>query len=185
LLTWEGINEPIDEKEIRDFSLNAQWALEQMLSEDAKGIRNRLLDTEVSVGDWVNREVTSLRDIDDLIDHDQEELNSLYYPRLEEYQLLRDDSKGMLEYERSQLLEAIKEIEVLGAKLEYEINALRSKVEDVEDGVTEFERQVNTVEDRVAELEYDMRSREGWLHWVVRLTTGLGKVPSSDSIPPS
>jgi hypothetical protein len=184
LLTWDGINEAIEEDLTCDAELVVQWHAQKMNSEDAKGIRRRILDTEALVGDWVAREVAGLQYLDDLIDEDQEALNGLYRPRVEEYQALRTESMDKLGFEKSQLSEGIKEIEVLGAKLEYEINALRSKVEDVEDGVTEFERQVNTVEDRVAELEYDMRSKESWFHWVIRLTTGLGKAPASDATQP-
>jgi hypothetical protein len=184
LLTWDGINEPIEGDLTRDTEPTSQWRAQKMTAEDAKDIGRRILDTETLVGDWVAREVAGLQFLDDLIDEDQEALNSLYRPRVEEYQALRTESKAKPGFEKSQLMEGIKEIEVLGAKLEYEINTLRSRVEDVEDGVIEFERQVNTVEDRVTELEYDMRSNESWFHRVIRLTTGLGKAPASDAIQP-
>jgi chromosome segregation ATPase len=181
LLTWGGINEPIEGDWTRDAELVTQLHAQNITSEDSKGVRRRILDTEALIGDWVAREVAGLQYLDDLIDEDQEALNGLYRPRVEEYQGLRTESIDKLGFEKSQLAEGIKEIEVLGAKWEYEINALRSKVEDVEDGVTEFERQVNTVEDRVTELEYDMRSKESWLHWIIRLTTGLGKAPATNT----
>jgi hypothetical protein len=60
-------------------------------------------------------------------------------------------------------MEAIKDIEVLGAKLEYEINALVSKVQDVEDGTAQFERMVEELEGRADELEVQL-STESWMH---------------------
>lgn len=177
VLTWDSINEPVD-FEHDDILSKTKATLQLMTSEDLKRLAQNLSELETFDGDWVTREINSIQALDKQADCDQQDLDHMYYPRLEEYHALQDDSKKLLDQERSQLTEALKEIEVLGAKLEYEINALRGKVEDVEDGVTEFERQVQAVEDRVGELEYDMRPKEGWLHWIVRITTGLGKRPA-------
>ncbi|KAE9964826.1 hypothetical protein BLS_008045 [Venturia inaequalis] len=184
VLTWDGINEPVEERLIREAESIAQWQAQMVNAEDAKVVRRRILDTETSIGDWVAHEVAGLRYLNNLIDEDQEALHGLYRPRLEEYQALRTESTDKLGFEKSQLAEGLQEIEVLGAKLEYEIQALESKVKDVEDGVTEFERQVNAVEDRVTELEYDMRMKESWFHWIVRSTTGLGKAPGNEATQP-
>lgn len=184
VLTWDGINEPVEEHFIREAESIAQWQAQMVNAEDARGVRRRILDTETSIGDWVAREVAGLQYLENLIDEDQEALHGLYRPRLEEYQALRTELTDKLGFEKSQLAEGLQEIEVLGAKLEYEIQALESKVKDVEDGVTEFERQVNTVEDRVTELEYEMRMKESWFHWIVRLTTGLGKAPGNEATQP-
>jgi hypothetical protein len=179
---WEGINPPIEEQLIQASDAKTLTKLKGLSAEDARRARTKLLELETVVGDWVSSEVAGIQNLDELIDLDQEELNGLYYPRLEEYQSLRAKSKEMLQNERAELSEAVKEIEVLGAKLEYEINALRSKVEDVEDGVSEFERQVLSVEDRVTELERDMRPKESWIHWFVRLTLGVGNPPTVETV---
>ncbi|QDS70606.1 hypothetical protein FKW77_000368 [Venturia effusa] len=184
LLTWDDINEPIEEHLIREADSIVQWQAQMVNAEAARSSRRRILDTETSIADWVAREIAGLQYLEDLIDEDQEALHDLYRPRLEEYQALRTESTDKLGFEKSQLAEGLQEIEVLGAKLEYEIQALESKVKDVEDGVTEFERQVNAVEGRVTELEYDMRMKESWLHWMFRLTTGLGKAPETEATRP-
>jgi hypothetical protein len=182
VFVWEGINPPVEEQLTQASDARTLARLKALSAEDARRERARLLELETVVSDWVTSEVTGIQNLDDLIDLDQEELNGLYYPRLEEYQSLRGKSKEMLENERAELSEAVKELEVLGAKLEYEINALRSKVEDVEDGVAEFERQVLSVEGRVVELEYDMRPKESWMHWFVRLTLGVGSSPTVETV---
>ena len=110
----------------------------------------------------------------------QDELNSLFYARSEEFRALLRGSKDVTEFEREQLAEAAKEIEVLGAKLEYEINILRGKVEDVEDGVDEFERQVIVVEDRVTQLEKSTQTKESWPQWFMRSIPGFGAQRNSD-----
>lgn len=184
VLTWGGINEPVEEHLISAAESITQWQAHLVNAEDARGVRGRILDTETSIGDWVAREVAGLQYLKNLTDEDQEALHGLYRPRLEEYQALRTESTEKFGFEKSQLAEGLQEIEVLGAKLEYEIQGLESKVKDVEDGVTEFERQVKTVEDRVTELEYDMRMKESWFHWIVRLTTGLGKAPGNEATKP-
>jgi hypothetical protein len=175
---WESINQPVENEMTQASDTKKLAQLGELTAEEARRVRGQLVDVESVVSRWVSEEVMGIQSLDNLIDLDQEELNGLYYPRLEEYQGLRTNSKEMLDMEREQLSEAIKEIEDLGLKLEYEINTLRSKVEDVEDGVTEFERQVFAVENRVAEMERDMRPKESWMHWFVRLTTGIGNAPS-------
>jgi chromosome segregation ATPase len=144
-------------------------------AETSKRLREQLLDLEFSVSTWVKSEVMTFKEVDFLLGRDREELSSLYYARLEEYRNLTANSKGLMDDERSQLEEATKQIEQLGAKLEYEINGLRGKVEDVEEGVAEFKRQVVMVEDRVLELEMAMQPKEGWIQWLSRLT-GIGKL---------
>jgi len=176
ILTWDTINAPLD-FERTDILSKSKTSLELMASEDLKRLAQKLSDLESIDVDWVTREISNIKALEKQADDDQQDLDQLYLPCMEQYHELKDDSKDLLDQERSQLSEALKEIEVLGAKLEYEINTLRGKVEDVEDGVAEFERQVQVVEDRVAELEYDMRPKEGWLHWFVRITTGIGTRP--------
>lgn len=107
-------------------------------------------------------------------------LEGAYAARAERYRALERDADDVLELHRVRAGEAARELEQLAARLEYEVNALRNRVEDVEDGVEELERQVVVVEERVAELEEEERAREGWAHWLVRVTTGLGRRPGKE-----
>lgn len=115
------------------------------------------------------------------LDHDAgvhlEELNSLYYQKLEEYQTLQATSADVMNSEKGQLTEGLRRIEVLGAKLDYELNALQGRVQEVEDGVDEFERGVRGVEGRVeellgGELEGEGKRRMGWMQRVVNVLGG-------------
>jgi len=128
------------------------------------------------IGTWVEGKVSDVKDLEMQANRDQDELQTLYYQLSDAYQTVHQSSQDLLAEERSHVMEAIKDIEVLGAKLEYEINALISKVEDVEDGVTQFEGQVDDLQARTAEMEQQLAT-ESWLHWAVRSITGLGTRP--------
>jgi len=176
ILTWNPITEHTDFKQ-EVLLPKSKVPIQAMTSEELKRLAQKLSDLETVDSAWVDRQIREIQGLNKQADYDQQEIDQIFYPRLEEYHSLQEDSKTLLDTERSQLTDALKEVEVLGAKLEYEIHTLRGRVEDVEDGVTEFERQVQIVEDRVTELEYGMRPKEGWLHWLMRLTTGIGKAP--------
>jgi hypothetical protein len=138
--------------------------------------RNKIIEQDY-VGPWVKEMVASVDLLDDQAARDQEGFQTLYFQLSESYQAVKQRSQEILGDERSHVVEATKDIEVLGAKLEYEINALVSKVEDVEDGVSQFERQVEDLETRVNELETHLNT-ESWAHWLVRSITGIGTGPN-------
>ena len=174
VLVWDDIGwreEDDDESPTSSDPKSALWR-ELHLADDEKRRREEMTGVGGRVAKWVEQKIKHMESLETQADLDQQELQSLYYPRLESYRALTDQSKGVVEAEQGQLQEAIKEVEMLSAKLEYEINNLRSKVEDVEAGVAEFSGQVANVEDRVKELESDGKGREGWGSWVWRISTG-------------
>ena len=81
-----------------------------------------------------------------------EELNGLYYQKLEEYQTLRATSSDVVSQEKGTLTDSLRRVEMLGNKLDYELNALHSRMQEVEDGIDEFEKNVIAIEGRVKEL---------------------------------
>ncbi|KAF2864884.1 hypothetical protein BDV95DRAFT_673127 [Massariosphaeria phaeospora] len=176
ILTWRSLT-IISPEEDSTASLRAALASQQLIAEDAKRLRHRLALLYNIDARWVEARLTSVQDLETQADQDITELDDMYYPRLDEYQSLREDAHEILSRERLQLQEAIRDLETLGAKLEYEIHALRSKVDDVEDGVQELERQVEFVEEKCRELDVVCAEREGWLHWGVRVLTGMGRPP--------
>ena len=103
----------------------------------------------------------------------QEILNNMYYRQLEEHDNLRQASSDLLNEERASLVDALRDMEALGAKLEYELNVLISKVEDAEDGVSRFERQVLELEERANSLEIGDVEKESWPRQVYKFLTGL------------
>lgn len=174
VLSWEDIDLISDDGNDTD----AWTALQKQryLAEDFKRLYGRISALQNHISTWVERKVDTIEDLDNQASRDQDEFQTLYYQLSEAYQSVKQSSQDILSEERSHVTEAIKDIEVLGAKLEYEINALIQKVEDVEDGVAQFEGQVNEVETRATELELQLKS-ESWIHWAVRSLTGLGTAP--------
>ncbi|KAI9682302.1 MAG: hypothetical protein M1817_000356 [Caeruleum heppii] len=138
----------------------------------AKQLRQKIYELQIQVGQWVEERLASVEELDGQAENDQEELSVVYHHQLDDYQATRESSNAIFAEERINLTEAVKEIEILDAKLEYELSALGAKVEDVENGVAEFERQVLAVEARAQELEAGERTPEGWLHWTWRLLPG-------------
>lgn len=147
------------------------------LVELAQAMYMSILGIKQSIEPWVNAKIKSVEAIDQHFGAQQEELQSLYYQLTETCQRSKQNSEELIAGERAQITEAIKDVEVLVAKLEYEINALVSKVEDVEDSVTQFEVQVESVEKRAEELQAQLET-ESWLHWAVRTLTGIGTGPN-------
>ncbi|KAA6415814.1 MAG: hypothetical protein FRX48_00532 [Lasallia pustulata] len=128
----------------------------------------RLLDLRKQDGLWVDHIIGDVEGLDAQAGRDQGDLNSMYHQKMDEYHALRGASNDLLAEEKTSLTEAIKDVEVLGAKLEYELSALQSKVEDVEDGVEEFERQVQEIELRAQELEDEKTAKDSWLWWFLK-----------------
>jgi hypothetical protein len=175
LLRWESvvdIDEDVDT--IDTFSaLQQQYASAEL----ARSLYTSIASLQLDISPWVSSKLSAVEALDDTYTRQQESLQTVYYQLSDAYQRLKHGSSEMLAEERAQLAEAVKDVEVLVAKLEYEINALLSKVKDVEDGVAGFEKQVEDVEARAAELKTVLET-ESWLHWAVRTLTGIGTGPN-------
>jgi hypothetical protein len=180
VLTWEPITAVGDDADESD-----TWAAlqkQKYIAENFRHLYEKVLDLQENIGPWVETKVESINALDDQAARDQDGFQTLYYQLSESYQVIKQSSQDILGDERSHVTEAIKDIEVLGAKLEYEINALVSKVQDVEDGVAQFERQVDDLESRADELETHLNT-ESWPHWIVRSVTGIGTGPPNITAP--
>jgi hypothetical protein len=174
VLRWEEAGQLVDDENELDTWIKFQQ--QRLIADDLKRLYERMCQLQSGTGSWVETKVGSVEGLDLQASQDQEELQLLYFQLSEAYQTVKQNSSDIITAERTHIMEAIKDIELIGAKLEYEINALLSKVEEVEDGVEQFESQVNNVERRAAELESHLRT-ESWLHWAVRSVTGIGTGP--------
>ncbi|EKG18189.1 hypothetical protein MPH_04578 [Macrophomina phaseolina MS6] len=172
LFRWRDVTQESDDDTTEVTDPSKQLACEHLAAEEARLNGERLARLGNVVSAWVEGTINHVQELNVMAEHDQQELEEIYYPRLDEYNTLREESKEIISQERAALQDSIKDIETLGAKLEYEVNALRGKVEDVEDGVTEFERQVLVVEDMVQILEDECQPKEGWLGWIYRRVGG-------------
>jgi len=101
---------------------------------------------------WVDSSVSEVATLHLMAAEDIEQLHTLYDPRREDFDALRDATIALKEQERHQLDEAVREVEEAVKKVEYEVRVLESKVEDAEGAIRDFERQVGYVEGRMAEL---------------------------------
>lgn len=101
-----------------------------------------------------------------------EQLNELYYHRLEEYQSLQATSSDLVSQEKNALAESFRRIEMLGAKMDYELDSLHSRLQEVEDGVDDFERSVIAIETRVKELIGE--EKQSAAPWLQRLFNFMG-----------
>ncbi|KAG9235435.1 hypothetical protein BJ875DRAFT_459168 [Amylocarpus encephaloides] len=175
VLTWKPVTNLEDDPEDDD-----SWAAlqkQRYMSDDIKHLYEKISNLREEIVPWVEKKVVDVERLDEQASRDQEQFRTLYYQLTESYQAIKQNSQDLIEEERSQVMEAVKDIEMLGSKLEYEINALVSKVDDVEDGVDQFERQVDDLEARAAEFETQLRT-ESWPHYIVRTITGIGTGPN-------
>lgn len=146
-------------------------------AELARSLYTTLLSMHRDLAPWVSSKVAAVEALDETYGAQQAELQALYLAVSEAYQRSHHDSGELVAEERARLTEAVKDVEVLVAKLEYEINALVGRVLDVEDGVAHFEAQVEDVERRADELKAVLET-ESWPHWFVRTLTGIGTGPN-------
>jgi hypothetical protein len=183
VLRWRSMaeadadEEAIDDTDTSTHTLTAKLATQNLQSEHLKRLHHKLATLSSTDKAWVATRLADLTDLEGSADADIETLESIYYPRLDTYHALREDAHAAITNNRSQLTVSVRELGNMGDKLDYEISTLRSKVEDVEDALGEFERQVEFVEGRADELERVLGMREGWWHWMLRVTTGIGSRP--------
>jgi len=181
ILTWEPIGTLGGKEDQSD--LWAALQKQKYIAEDFRHLYEKIMDLQNEVRPWVETKVRGVEALNEQASENQQEFQDLYYRMSESYRAVKQSSQDILGDERSHVTEALKDIEVLGAKLEYEINALVSKVQDVEDGVAQFERQVDDLESRADELETTLKT-ESWAHWVVRSITGIGTGPNIVAVRP-
>ena len=144
-------------------------SLEKSLAVQGRVMGQRLEDCETQVASWVKQKVDHIKAYEQQAGRDQARLDLIYHQNFDEYNTLHDTSDDLLSEERLKLTNAVKELEILGAKLEYELSALESKVEDVENGVADFERQVLQIEARAEELDELAEAKVSWVGWFLGL----------------
>jgi hypothetical protein len=141
----------------------AAMAQREALAAAAQKRSRRILHIQRALLPFTESKVDNVLNLDRIAQRHLEELNNLYYQKLEEYQTLRATSSDVVGQEKGTLTESLRRVEMLGAKLDYELNALQSRMQEVEDGVAEFERSVIAIEGRVKELAGDDQEESyGW-----------------------
>ncbi|KAH6657806.1 hypothetical protein BKA67DRAFT_556415 [Truncatella angustata] len=174
VLGWVELTVLDDEE---DTSTEAILDKQTQLAELAQNLYMNIVDVKQTIEPWVDKKIASIEDIEACYGKQYDDLQNVLYELQEAYQHTKQNSEEIVAAERAQITEAVKDVEVLVAKLDYEINALRSRVDDVEDGAEQFELQVEAVERRADELKLQLET-ESWLHWAVRTLTGIGTGPN-------
>ena len=146
-------------------------------AELAYHLYSRIQLVQETLGSWTTHRLSDIQALDHTLDAQQAELQRLHGAAEEAYQRARRGGGELVAEERARLAEAVRDVELLAAKLEYEIGALVSRVDEVEDGVAHFEAQVEDVERRAGELK-EVLETESWVHWFVRTVTGIGTGPN-------
>lgn len=170
ILHWEPIIKLEDGNKWDTQTVSAE---DEHVAEHLKQLLEILTELQRDIKPWVEIKLEEVVKIDEHLSQDQANFQVLYERLMEQYQRIKRRSREALGLERAHIMEAIKEIEILGAKLEYEINTLDSRVHDVEDGVIQLEREVDDLEIRADKLEVDCKA-ESWTHWLIRSVTSIG-----------
>ncbi|EXJ73313.1 uncharacterized protein A1O5_03073 [Cladophialophora psammophila CBS 110553] len=123
---------------------------------------------------YTESRVAHVESLDRVAHQHLEELNELYYHRLEEYQTLQATSSDLVSQEKTALTESFRRMEMLGAKLDYELDSLQSRLQEVEDGVDDFERNVLLIEGRARELNGENEGPPASSSWIARMLSLLG-----------
>ncbi|PKX89512.1 putative Sin3 complex subunit (Stb2) [Aspergillus novofumigatus IBT 16806] len=173
VLGWESLGgrEALQPKP--DATLEQAAALEDTLASDVRMFSSKIEELSHHTVPWVERQVNSVDELNRKLYESQENINSIYLDQAEKYQQMRERSSELLTEEHTYLVDTMKRVEMMGAKLDYELNVLESKVEDVESGLGEFERHVLELETRMKGLiknEEEKKSNS----WLSRLGRFVG-----------
>lgn len=166
ILTWEGIGTR-DAEEKDNVTLENAIAHEDGLASDTQLFGSRILQLSQNTVPWVERQVNAVERLNQILYERHEEIDAIYYERLGAYQKVRERSSDLLTDEHSYLMDSMKRVELLSAKLDYELNVLESRVEDVESGLAEFERHVIEIEMRIKAIRGEQQKQSG--SWFSRL----------------
>lgn len=165
VLGWESLGgrEALQPKP--DATLEQAVALEDTLASDVRIFSSKIEELSHHTVPWVEKQVNSVDELNRKLYESQENINSIYLDQVEKYQQMRERSSELLTEEHNYLVDTMKRVEMMGAKLDYELDILESKVEDVESGLGEFERHVVELETRMKGLikNEEEKQNNSWL----------------------
>ena len=175
VLHWDEIADSLDLETALD---PAGPALpDSYLEELVQSLTEKIISIRRDVGPWTAQNLKAVSALEAHFGRQAEELQHLASQLGDAQAGVQAASAELVAEERASLGDAVRDVEVLLARLEYEMGALVSKVEDVEEGALAYERQVEDVESRAEELRVQLET-ESWVHWFVRTLTGIGTGPN-------
>ncbi|MCJ1288444.1 hypothetical protein MMC26_007801 [Xylographa opegraphella] len=153
-------------------SVSFHLADEVLLTRNTRRMTMQLERLQEQDTTWIRRSIQRIEEFNQSACNDKNDIDMLCRQKLGEQDSLHGATDDLVSEERLSLTEALKGIDVLGAKLEYELSALKSKIDDVEDSVRDFERQVLDLETSALDLEVKKESRNKWAGWIVKHFVG-------------
>ncbi|MBE3047165.1 apolipoprotein A1/A4/E family protein, partial [Candidatus Bathyarchaeota archaeon] len=175
VLRWEEVADSLDLETVLDTA--AIHLPAAYLEELVQSLNQKIFSIRRDVGPWTAGNLKSVSTLEARLSRQAEELRGLASQLADAQGGVQSASAELVAEERAALGEAVRDVEILVARLEYEMGALVSRVEDVEDGVLAYERQVEELEGRAGELRAQLET-ESWAHWAVRTLTGIGTGPN-------
>ena len=145
------------------------------LATTAQRKAKRIQQIQQGLVPYTENRVAHVESLDEVAHQHLQELNELYYHRLEEYQTLQATSSDIVSQEKTALTESFRRMEMLGAKMDYELDSVQSRLQEVEDGVGDFERNVLAIEARVKELSGEDGGQRATTPWLARILAFTGK----------
>lgn len=175
VLRWQEIADSLDLEVF--FDAVADPIPAGYLEELVQDLNQKIFSIRCDVGPWAAQNLKAVAALEAHFGRQTEELRHLAAQLADAQAGVRAASAELVAEERASLGEAVRDVEMLLARLEYEMGTLVSKVEDVEEGVLAYQRQVEEVEARAEELRVQLET-ESWVHWFVRTLTGIGTGPN-------
>ena len=169
ILNWEDVTSPAKE-ELNQAKMDAtqQIRLHQYRSRGEQELSRKILSLEQNTLPWTLANVELVDDLEEVAQQQHQGLKGYYNERYDDFLTLQTSSQGLMNEERSALTEAVRKVDILGAKLDYELNVLESRVEDVEDGVADFEKSIEQIERKIDSLvaRRPTVGRRSWFPWL-------------------
>jgi hypothetical protein len=172
--TGESVMEEGISKGRIEGDLTNALAEREALTTAAQKKAKRIQQIQQGLVPYTENRVAHVESLDEVAHQHLQELNELYYHRLEEYQTLQATSSDIVSQEKTALTESFRRMEMLGAKMDYELDSLQSRLQEVEDGVDDFERNVRAIEARVKELSGENEGQRVNQPWIARVLNFMG-----------
>ncbi len=173
VFVWQDLTDDVIDPTLTQTNSTRAHRWEECIAEEDRWKYAQLLQLNEEVAGWVRESLEAVEALDLEAMQDREQVETLYRQCSRQYEDLLSNFNTLLPDQRRQLLNAIRDLEVLGAKLDYEVNNLVAKVEDVEDGVEGIERHVESLESKAHEFDAEEKARETWPQWGLRIVAGI------------
>ncbi|KAH0606624.1 uncharacterized protein H6S33_003458 [Morchella sextelata] len=121
---------------------------------------------------WVERKITTVENLHQYLSTTLDDITAIRNSQSAIVADMEDAKRDVLERQKEGLREAVREVEVIGARMQYELGNVRGKMTDVEDALRMFARSVEEVEARASMIGLREERKVGWIEWGLGLALG-------------